>query len=295
MDENPERPAAASRLRARIARAQERAERVGRALEARYGGRPAVAIAREVLRIDGGIAGGELAGALAYRLFLWCLPFVLVVVAGLGVYADASDETPREVAGQLGLAGLVVPSVAAAASSSARWYALLIGIPALLYLTRSLLRTVVAVHRLAWGLERSRGHLTLGNVSVFLAAVVASFALTALTTGTARAGVWFWLGAASLALALRGALWLAISRRLPARDHAVTTLLPGAAVVGLGLLGVNVFTQVLVVWLGETREDSYGEIGLAATILFSLWLTSRVIVGSAVLNAAVWAYRGRDS
>ena len=193
-------------------------------LEGRFGERRSVDIVRDVVLLDRAVAGGELAGALAYRLFLWFLPFVLVLVSGLGVYSDASDQSPREVADRLGLAGLVVHSVAAAATSSARWYALLIGLPILLYLTRSLLRTVVAVHRLAWGLEPRRGHLTPANVLLFLA--------------------------------------------------------------------VNVFTQLVVVWVGDTREDTYGALGLAATVLFSLWLTSRVIVVSAVVNAVLWS-RGK--
>ena len=67
----------------------------------------------------------------------------------------------------------------------------------------------------------------------------------------------------------------------------MATLLPGAVVVGVGFLAVNVFTQLVVVWVGDTREDTYGALGLAATILFSLWLTSRVIVVSAVVNAVL--------
>jgi hypothetical protein len=181
--------------------------------------------------------------------------------------------------------------VSEAASSSARWYALLIGVPTLLYLTRSLLRTLVAVHRLAWQLEAERGQLTPANVLVFLAALVGSIVVAALLTGPTRSSPLFWLAALPLVVAFRGAVWLALSRRLPARDRGFRTLLPGAAVVGLGLLGTNLFTQVAVVWLGNTREDTYGSLGLAATILFSLWLTSRVLVASAVLNAALWARR----
>ena len=71
----------------------------------------------------------------------------------------------------------------------------------------------------------------------------------------------------------------------------LVALIPGAVVVGVGFLAVNVFTQLLIVWLGNTREDTYGALGLAATILFSLWLTSRVIVVSAVVNAALWSRR----
>jgi uncharacterized BrkB/YihY/UPF0761 family membrane protein len=280
-----------SRLRARVEALRARALEAGRSLERRYGDRPSVAIARDVALLDRAVAGTELAGALAYRLFLWFLPFVLVLVAGLGIYADASDQTAREAADQVGLAGLVLQSVSEAASSSARWYALLIGVPTLLYLTRSLLRTLVAVHRLAWQLEPERGQLTPRNVLVFLAALVASITAAALLTAPTRSSPLSWPVAVPLVVVLRSGVWLVLSRRLPARDRRLTTLLPGAVVVGVGLLAANVFTQLVVVWLGNTREDTYGALGLAATILFSLWLTSRVLVASAVLNAALWARR----
>jgi len=283
-----------SHVRSRAEELQARAVETRTLLEGRYGERRPVAIARDVLALDRAVAGSELAGALAYRLFLWFLPFVLVLVAGLGVYADASDQAPREVADRLGLAGLVVHSVAVAATSSARWYALLIGVPILLYLTRSLLRSVVVVHRLAWGLEPRRGHLTFANVLLFLLAVVASLAVAAFVSASVGVSPWFWVVDAPLAMIVRGAIWLGLSRRLPGRDRRMSTLLPGAVVVGVGFLAVNVFTQLLIVWLGNTREDTYGALGLAATILFSLWLTSRVIVVSAVADAALWSRRGAN-
>jgi uncharacterized BrkB/YihY/UPF0761 family membrane protein len=248
---------------------------------------------RDVLALDQAIAGSELAGALAYRLFIWFLPFVLVLVAGLGVYADVSDQTPQEAADELGLAGLVVQSVASAARSGARWYALVIGIPVLLYLTRSLLRTIVAIHRLAWGLERQRGHLTPANVFAFLGAIVASLVVAAAVSDAVATSPWFWLAGVPVAVVARAAIWLWLSRRLPARDRSPWTLLPGALLVGVGFLGVNVFTQIVVVWIGDTREDTYGALGIATTILFSLWLTSRVIVAGVVVNAALWK-RGRQ-
>jgi uncharacterized BrkB/YihY/UPF0761 family membrane protein len=286
-----EPPDAGSGIRSRVQGLLTRADESRLLLERRYGDRRPVAVVRDVLLLDRALAGGELAAALAYRLFLWFLPFVLVLVAGLGVYADTSDQTPREVAGQLGLAGLVVHSVAVAATSSARWYALLIGLPILLYLTRSLLRSVVAVHRLAWGLEPRRGHLTLGNVLLFLLAVVASLTVAAVVSASVEVSTWFWFAVAPLAVLLRAAIWLGVSLKLPTRDRRLVALIPGAVVIGVGFLAANVFTQLLIVWLGNTREDTYGALGLAATILFSLWLTSRVIVVSAVVNAALWSRR----
>src|SRR5512144_1868623 len=160
-------PPSGGGIRRRIHDLRARADDAQRRLDQRYGQRRSVRLVRDMVVRDQAVAGGELAGALAYRLFLWFLPFVLVLVAGLGIYADASDQTPQQAAGNLGLAGLVVHSVSTAAKSSARWYALLIGLPILLYVTRSLLRTVVAVHRLAWGLHPRRGHLSFGNVLLF--------------------------------------------------------------------------------------------------------------------------------
>jgi uncharacterized BrkB/YihY/UPF0761 family membrane protein len=286
-----QRDGRASGGRARVGALHRRARQTLLQLDGRYGDQRSVAAIRDVLLLDRAVAGSELAGALAYRLFLWFLPFVLVLVAGLGVYSDASDQTPQEIARKLGMAGLVVRSVSEAATSSARWYALLVGLPILLYLTRSLLRSVVAIHRLVWGLEPQRGHLVPANVLLFLAALVASLTVAGVVSSAVQSSAWLWLVAAPLATLVRGAIWLGLSLRLPGRDREVATLFPGAIVVGVGFLAVNVFTQLVVVWMGDTREDTYGALGLAATILFSFWLTSRVIVVSVVANAALWSRR----
>ncbi len=272
----------------RIATLRARAEELRDELERRYGDLPAVGLAVDVLRRDRTIAGGELAGALAYRLFLWFLPFVLVLVGGLGVYAELQNESPAEIADRVGLAGLIVASVAEAASSGARWYAILIGVPILLYVTRTFLRTLGAVHRLAWRLEPHRGLLTPANVLLFLAAMVAFVAVGGLFTTNVGAPDWSWLVVLPAIVVARGAIWLAVSARLPRAEAPWTALAPGAALVGVGFLGVNVFTVVAIDWIVESRADAYGAFGVAAAVLFSLWIASRVLVLSAVLNATLW-------
>jgi membrane protein len=273
----------------RLASARARAEAAWASFDERYGSTPGFRIVRDVFLLDRAVAGGELAAALAYRLFLWFLPFVLLLVAGLGVYADALDESPEDAAEELGLAGLVVGSVGEAAQSEARWYAILIGIPILLYLTRSLVRTLVAVHRLAWRLEPVRGHVTSKNVLLFLGALVVFVAIGGVTTASASWPVWAWLVTVPAVVLARAALWLGVSSRLPRAAPGWIPLLPGAAVVGIGFLGVNVFTLLVIEEIAAGREDAYGAFGVAATVLFSLWLSSRVIVVSAVANAALWA------
>ena len=66
---------------------------------------------------DSEIGGGIMAGALAYRLFIWLLPLALVAVAGLGFAADAASSTPESAAESMGMLGLVSNSVANAAES----------------------------------------------------------------------------------------------------------------------------------------------------------------------------------
>ena len=38
----------------------------------------------------------------------------------------------------------------------------------------------------------------------------------------------------------------------------------------------------------ESSQSAYGALGVAATLLFGLYIVSRLIVASAVLNATVW-------
>src|SRR5437660_1484434 len=79
---------------------------------------------------DTAIGGGLLAGALAYRLFVLLLPTSLLLVSGLGLYADAVDRSPGQVARDAGLHGLIASEVATSASSGARWLVFAAMIPA---------------------------------------------------------------------------------------------------------------------------------------------------------------------
>ena len=44
---------------------------------------------------DSDVGGGIMAGALAYRMFVWLLPFALVLIGVLGVTADATRRVAQ--------------------------------------------------------------------------------------------------------------------------------------------------------------------------------------------------------
>jgi hypothetical protein len=109
----------AGRPRTGRARAlQESVRRLPQHVEHRRATQPSVDAAFEVLGRDAEVGGGIMAGALAYRLFIWLLPLALVVIAGLGYAADAESVQPKDAARSLGLAGIASSSVSSAAKSS---------------------------------------------------------------------------------------------------------------------------------------------------------------------------------
>jgi uncharacterized BrkB/YihY/UPF0761 family membrane protein len=232
---------------------------------------------------------GIIAGALAYRFFIWLLPFGLVLVAGLGIAADAVGDSPVEAAKTLGLAGIVSQSVASAASGSGRWYALLVGVPVLFYVTRSVLRALIGAHRLVWtDLRAAAPRPTPKATARLLGLLLAFFVLTGLA-GAARA----WSTGVGIVVTLLVVLpytgfWLLVTMRLPHRDADWKALLPGALAFGIGIELIQIFTAFVIAPMSLTKQGTYGALGIAAALLFGLYLIARLMVGAAVLNATLW-------
>jgi len=106
---------------------------------------PLVGVAFDVVERDSGIGGGILAGALAYRLFFFLLPLGLVAVGALGVVTAATGRSAESLGEATGLGSLVTASVANAIEDEASWYALLVGVPLLVWVSSGLLRVLARV------------------------------------------------------------------------------------------------------------------------------------------------------
>jgi uncharacterized BrkB/YihY/UPF0761 family membrane protein len=278
----------ATRIRGSVERLLERAEverRRHRSVDAAF----------EMADRDGEVGGGILAGALAYRLFIWLLPLALVAVAGLGFAADAASESPEGAAESLGLDGLISSSITNAANSPNRWYALLIGIPVLIWATRSLLRVLIGAHRLIWTDVRTAAPKPTMGASLQLLVLLLCFGLVSGAASAVRA----WstgpgLVATLAALVPYAGLWLLVSVRLPHRDAPWTALMPGAA---LFALGIELLHAVIVYVIGPwalAKQGTYGALGLGAALLVGLFLISRLVVAAGVVNATLWERRSRQ-
>ncbi len=290
--ENDEPIGGRRRRPSRIAALRARSQRLGERAQVERSRHGTVDALFEMADHDAEVGGSIMAGALAYRLFIWLLPLALVAVAGLGIASSAASRTPESAAKSAGLAGLVSSSVAGAANSSARWYAVLIGIPILVVTTRSVLRTLIVAHRLIWtDLRGAIPKPTLGATLKLLAALVGMLVISGLA-GAARGSSFEGGLLVTLAIPLPyAALWLLISLRLPHRDATWQALIPGAILMGVGLEVVHVATAYFIAPQAASKQGTYGSLGIAAALLLGLFLISRLITATAVLNATLWNRR----
>ena len=250
---------------------------------------PGYKYASGALRHDQRHGGGLLAGALAFRLFGALLPLALLMTVILGYATTLDRDAPEEAAEAVGLGPAVLDSVGESArlSSGTRWSVLAFAVLALLWSATSAARAIRAVHSLAWEGRVGRVRRPLPAALVLLVAIGA-FALVIAVAGKARAE----LGLGGLlvsiaALAAFAAIWLGLSWLLPHGSADWKALVPGALLFALGVQLIHLGTVLFIAGRIERASETYGSLGVAFTLLFWLFVISRVIVASAMLNAAL--------
>jgi uncharacterized BrkB/YihY/UPF0761 family membrane protein len=246
-----------------------------------------------VIERDADLGGGLLAGALAYRLFVLLLPTAVLLVSGLGLYAGATEKSPGQVAEEAGLNGLIAHEVASAASSRGRVLVFVLMIPAVLYATATLYRSLAKVHALVWKGSARGVRTTWNGVGVLLGAFALQFAAAETVGWIRRTDQLGGVAALAVYLLLVGGAWLVVSNELPHPNATWLALVPGSALFGAGLMFVNVFNVYVTTRLVEGRADTYGALGIAAALLFSLVLVGRLMIVSAELNALLDERRHR--
>jgi uncharacterized BrkB/YihY/UPF0761 family membrane protein len=276
----------------RLQQWRERGEAAQARLEAARSRHASVQLGWALYEGDSSIGGGLLAGALAYRLFVLLLPTSLLLVSGLGLYAGAADKSTRQVTREAGLHGLFASNVAATASGGARSLVFILMIPAVLYAAAKLYRAIAIVHALVWHSTGRAGRTTRRGVAVLLGVLLATVVSTEIVGWIRRHDQLGGVAALVVYTVVVGGAWLALSLQLPHGGARWTSLLPGAALFGVGLLGVNVFNVYVTARLVEDRANTYGALGVATALLFSLVLVGRLAVVSAELNAVLYRRHG---
>jgi membrane protein len=254
---------------------------------------PGASVAREVVESERDLGGGLIAGGVAFRIFLWLVPFGLVVAALLSFWSELDPDGLEKASREFGVGAAAAEAASEALQSGDRnaVIVLLFGLVFLAWFTVGALRALILAHALAWQLKPPRIRRPLYAIALFNVL----FVLYALSS----AGL-AWLneqiGATALlsivlALAVSTALALFAMWLLPHRATSARELLPGALLVAVG----TELIQVAVIFYFAPRlgrsEETYGAFGAAATMLIWLYVISRLVTGAAFLNATLWSRR----
>lgn len=285
------------RARDQAANLRRRADSTVKDLEARRPSNRWIDAAFSTFERDVTSGGGVLAAALAFRIFIFMVPFVFVVVTAFPFIGDVSGESPRKIADSFGIAGLVADAIKSADGLSVwnQLWVLLLGLFALVLASRSLVRVLRITHGLAWNarVAKLRRPTTAGAMLIGIVFVIVLF------------GAWinklqdrfgpFGLIPMLLSACMFAALWTLVQYHLPRAEVVWTKLIPGSILVAAG---VEVLHIVTVIWFTryiESKSETYGAIGAALAILLWAYFLGRIVVSGAMLNAALYEQEHRDA
>ncbi len=229
------------------------------------------------------VAATVLAGGLAYKLFLWLLPFGLVVGGALGL--SNADSTEEAVEGG-GIPGAISNAIGDAARSteSNSWWLFAVGVPLLLWAGFAGAKAVQLIHSLVWDEPPPRPKPLQASLA-FTGTVLAFMAVVALTWWVRED--WPGLLAPVITVVPLAALWLLVSLHLPHRDAAWRALVPGALLVAVGFQVLHELVGHLLVPKLEKATSLYGSLGATTTLLFFIYMVGILVVLAPVLNSSL--------
>jgi uncharacterized BrkB/YihY/UPF0761 family membrane protein len=243
---------------------------------------------------DNRVVGNILAGAIAFRVFVFLLPLSLAVVVLVGLVAGVDRDGPRQVAESLGLSAYIVDSVQGAAEDSRRslWVLVPIALWAVYVGSLGTAKALRSIHALAWDQPRHRPGSNLAAAGVTFGLALATVVLVGLTQWGRAHAPGLGTAAALASVVPFVGLWLLASWLLP-HDRAAPlwALLPGALLVGGGVWLAHLASAFHLARRIDRASELYGSLGVAAALLAWLYVLGRLMVASAMLNATLWERR----
>ena len=252
-----------------------------------HGRRRHVAIAVPLRAVDKNqrVAASVLAGGFAYRIFLWLLPFGLIVGGALGL-VNANDT--EEAVERGGLPGAITNTIGDAAryANSDTWWLLAVGLPLLVWAGFSGAKAVTLIHSLVWDEPPPRAQAAPGVTCLHRHGVCVH------RRGRNHLVVPRRTGRASSPPCSR-------SRRSPpcgsgSRSTCRTGTLPGrrccpgALLVAIGFQVLHEVTANFLVPKLEKSTSLYGDLGATTTFLFFMYIPSILVVSAPVINSSLY-------
>ena len=247
-----------------------------------------------VRELDARVGGGILAGALAFRLFLFTVPVVYVVFTALGVASRALGHDPAQQARNAGITGILASTVVKVEEQSA-WtqIPLVLGAVVAMFITAgSLPKALYVVHWLIWRVPRVMPAGLVPRLAVIGFTLFASALGVAVNDVRNASGVAGAVITVLLTTALSFAGWWWVSWKLPHAPASARALIPGALLMAVGADVLQLLTTYWIGHLVARKTSTYGAVGIALAVLLWVYILGRIMVASAGPNAALWYRRG---
>jgi uncharacterized BrkB/YihY/UPF0761 family membrane protein len=279
-------------VRERVAHLRERAERTKAGIEARREQSASIATVFEALERDAQSGGGVLAAAVAFRLFMFLVPYAFVMVTGFGLASTAAGQDPGDAARSAGISGLFATAVSSTTTPSLanRLIALAVGGFALALTARSLVGVLWVVHRLIWRVQPTRKPTPWAPL-ILVGFVTVLFGMADLFSWVGSQSLGLRIVAFFLSILVSAGAWFLASWLFPRDDCALWALLPGALIVGVGVGVLQILTITYVVHVITRKSALYGAIGIALALLLWTYFAGRLFTAAIAANASLWKHR----
>jgi uncharacterized BrkB/YihY/UPF0761 family membrane protein len=275
-----------------VAKARARAEDLLHRAEASRPTSRLIDIAFGSYERDTEVGGGILAGAVAFRVFLFIVPFVFFFVVAFGLLADATGRSVADALDQAGIVGLLGTTIKNVGDQSvwSRVTVLVISGVALFAGARNLFKVLTIVHVLIWRLPRTRVRRQVRAACLLVVVVLGALILVQLVNRLHDRSFPAWVVGTAVFMLVPAGLWLLASLRLfPHPPEAGwRDLLPGAVLVGVGIEALHVFTVVYLSNSFQRKSNTYGAIGGSLSLLLWAYVVGRILAAAPVVNAAAW-------
>ncbi len=263
---------------------------------ARYEHIPVVDVLARTARRDRVSAGAVMGSAIAFSLFLFFVPLLLVVV-GIAGFASGFVNA-RAASSTAGIYGKLGAEISAAFHQPGftRWFALLTGLFGVLMAGRSLSRVLHVASAAAWRLPLSGSRASLRTAGV-VAGLICGIAMIAILVNRVREDLGLEIAGLTFvpALVIYGLAWLGVSMMLPRATPDPAALLPGSLLVALTITVMHAISEFYLPDRLDRASELYGAIGTTIVTLGWFFILGRGIMLAMELNAAIYERYGSIS